>query len=92
MKRESAKQCVIDANLRCERIYPTEDSERQISNLKTIGFKLSKSQALQLARVLLAVTQDWDEVDVAGWRFNRRASDGSYILTVTRPARQATHN
>ncbi len=85
MKRESAKRFVIDANLRCDRIYRTENTARQISELKTVGFKLNKAQALQLARVLLAVTQEWDEIDLTDWRFNKRASDDTYIITVTRP-------
>jgi hypothetical protein len=84
-KRESAKALVIDANLRCDRIYPIENTARQISELQTVGFKLNKEQAIQLARVLLAVTQDWDEIDLTGWRFNKRSSDDTHILTVTRP-------
>jgi hypothetical protein len=85
MKRESAKGFVIDTNLRCDRIYPTEKTARTIADLQTVGFKLSKEQAIQLARVLLAVSQDWDEIDITGWRFQTRASDGTNIVTVTRP-------
>ena len=89
MKRESAKRFVIDANLRADRIYPTENTDRKIAELQTVGFKLSKQQALQLARVLLAVTQDWDEVDIIGWRMNKRASDNTHIVTVTRPLKKS---
>jgi len=86
-KRESAKQFVIDANLRCDRIYPTEKTARKISELQTVGFKLNRQQALQLARVLLAVTQDWEEFDITGWRSSKRASDGTHSVTVTRSVR-----
>ena len=35
-----------------------------------------------MARVLLAVTQEWDEIDITGFRFRRRQEDGTYLLTV----------
>jgi len=54
-----------------------------LKNLKTIGIKLSKDQAIHLARVLLAVTQDWDIIDITAYRFERRKSDGTYHITVT---------
>jgi len=85
MKRQSAKGFVIDTNLRYDRIYATENTARTIAELQTGGFKLNKQQAVQLAHVLLAVSQDWDEVDITGWRFKTRASDGANIVTVSRP-------
>jgi len=82
-KRESASAVTIDTNVRCLRIYPTEDSDRTIADLQAVGIKLSKDQAIHLARVLLAVTQEWDEVDVTAWRFDKRQQDGTYRLTIT---------
>ena len=82
-KRRSPTAIEIDPNVRCQRIYPVEDTKKNVTELKTIGVKLAREQAIHLARVLLAVTQEWDEVDITGWRFEKRKSDGTYHLTVT---------
>lgn len=83
MKRQSAKAITIRSYVRCKRVYPTENTTQTIGNLKTVGLQLTKEQAIQLARVLLAVTQDWDEIDVTAYRFNKRQDDGTHLLTVT---------
>ena len=83
MSRKSPSAISIDSNVRCKRIYPTEDTRKNVSELKTIGIKLSKDQAIDLARVLLAVTQEWHEIDITGWRYDKRKSDDTYRLTVT---------
>ncbi len=83
MSRKSSRSIVINPNVRCNRIYPIEKTKKQVSNLQTIGIKLSKEQCVHLARVLLAVSQDWDEIDITGRRFERRKSDGTYPLTIT---------
>ncbi len=44
---------------------------------------MTRDQAVLLARVLLAVSQEWDEIDVTAYRFERRKSDGTYHITVT---------
>lgn len=85
-KRRAASSIKIDPNVRCLRIYPVEDSlntTKSIADLKTVGIKLSREQAIHFARVLLAAAQDWDEIDVTAWRVFRRHSDGTYSLTVT---------
>ena len=72
--------------MRCLRIYPVEDnrnSTKTIEQLKTVGIKLSREQAIHLARVLLAAAQEWDEIDITAWRVYKRQSDGTYNLTVT---------
>ena len=79
----SACAISIDSNVRGDRIYPTEDTKRTVSDLQTVGIKLSKEQAIHLARVLLAVTQEWDEVDITAYRFRKRHEDGTYLVTVT---------
>jgi hypothetical protein len=85
-KRQAASSIKIDPNIRCQRIYPVEDrkdSNKTIANLKTVGIKLSREQAIHLARVLLVVAQDWNEIDITSWRVYRRESDGTYNVTVT---------
>ena len=83
MKRQSARAISIESYVRCDRIYPTEDTRRTVADLKTVGLKLNKEQAIQLARVLLAVTQEWDEIDITAYRFKKRLADGTYLVTVT---------
>lgn len=83
MPRKSSTSISIDPNIRCLRVYPTEGTRRQIEDLQTVGFRLSREQALHLARVLLAVTQEWKELEITGYRFERRRSDDSYHITVT---------
>ena len=63
-------------------IYPVEGTEKNVSELKTIGIELSKDQAIYLARVLLAVSQEWEEIEITAYRLKRR-SDGTYQITVT---------
>jgi hypothetical protein len=54
-----------------------------MEELQTVGLRLTREQALHLARVLLAVTQEWVEIDITAYRFKRRSSDGTYPVTVT---------
>ncbi|MGA3287265.1 MAG: hypothetical protein ABSD46_07560 [Bacteroidota bacterium] len=76
----------INGNVRCQRIYPVENSDRtkSIADLKTVGIKLTGKQAIHLATVLLAVSQVWDEIDITAWRTTKRADD-TYQVTVTSP-------
>lgn len=85
-KRVTAASIKIDANVRCQRIYPVEDKKyntKTIADLKTVGIKLSRDQAVHLARVLLAASQEWQEIDVTAWRVYRRHADNTYNVTVT---------
>jgi len=81
--RKSPSSIAIDPNVRCSRIYPIEDTVKDVKDLKTIGIKLNKDQAIHLARVLLAVSQEWDEIDITAYRFEKRKKDGTYHITVT---------
>jgi hypothetical protein len=56
MSRKSAKSITLDSHVRCLRIYPTENTRKNIKELKTIGIKLNKDQAIDLARILLAAS------------------------------------
>jgi hypothetical protein len=82
-KRRSARSIAIQTNIRCQRIYPTKETQKSVSDLETVGIKLNKDQAIHLARVLLAVTQDWDVIDITGYRLEKPNSAGLYRLTVT---------
>lgn len=83
MARKSSAKVRVDPNIRCERIYPTESTGKRVSDLQTVGIMLNREQAVHLARVLLTVSQDWDSIDITGYRFEKRKSDGTYRLTVT---------
>lgn len=83
MPRKTASSVRVNTNVRCLRIYPTESNPKQMAQLKTIGMKLTREQAIHLARVLLAVSQEWDSVDLTAHRFDKRKSDGTYHVTVT---------
>jgi hypothetical protein len=83
MARQSSKSIKVDPNVRCLRIYPVEDTTKDVKKLKTVGLKLSRDQAIHLARVLLAVSQEWDEVDITAYRLEKRKSDGTHQVTVT---------
>ena len=85
MSRKSPYGITIDGNVRCERIYPTEDTKKTISDLKTVGLLFTKDQAIHLARVLLAVSQNWKEIELTAYRKEKRTSDGTYHITVTNP-------
>ena len=82
-ERKSPASITIDPNVRALKIYPVENTEKTVSQLKTVGLKLSSEQAIHLARVLLAVSQEWDEIDVTGYRLEKRSSDNTYHITVT---------
>jgi hypothetical protein len=71
MTRKAATSIKVDPNVRCLRIYPTEDTQKNVKKLKTVGIKLSRERAIHLARILLAVTQEWDEVDLTAYRLER---------------------
>ena len=82
MKRKSVKSVTIDQNIRCQRIIPVEGSNRQTADLHTVGFRLTKVQAIQFATVLLVAAQEWDIIDVTGFRLEKR-SDGTFPITIT---------
>jgi hypothetical protein len=44
---------------------------------------LNKDQAIELARALLAATQEWEEIDITAYRFEKSRADGTYLVTVT---------
>ena len=69
-KRVSASSLRIDTNVRCLRIYPVEDSgaTTKVAELKTVGIKLSKEQAIHLERVLRRFTR------LGGNRYHRLES------------------
>jgi len=83
-KRRYPTGIEIDGNIRCQRISPVENTRtKTIQDLKTVGITLSRDQAIHLARVLLAASQEWDEIAITAWRLKKRKSDGTYTVTVT---------
>jgi hypothetical protein len=65
-------------NVRCEKIYPAVDTSKQVSDLKTVAFQLTKEQAIDLAKKLLGAAQSANKVDVTGFRLRN-------VITVTTP-------
>jgi hypothetical protein len=65
-------------NVRCERIYPALDTSKQVSDLKTVAFQLTKEQAIDLAKKLLGAAQASNKIDVTGFRLRN-------LITVTTP-------
>ena len=82
MTRQSLHNIEINTNLRCSRIYPVEGTSKNLSDLKTVGIKISSDQAIHLARALLLAAQDWSEMELTAYRTKRR-SDDTYQITLT---------
>ena len=82
MTRKSATSIKISPKLRCQRVYPIKGTKKAVEELKTIGFRLNRDQAINLARVLLAVSQDWSDIEVTAFR-SKRFSDMTFPITVT---------
>jgi len=82
-KRISSKNIAVDPNMRAKAIYPIAQTNTPISGLKTVGLKLSRNEAIHLARALMVVTQECEEVDITGFRLKKRQSDGTHQVTVT---------
>ena len=83
MARKTSASVRVDPNVRCLRVYPIEQTKKSVSELQTVGMRLDKVQAIHLARVLLAMTQEWEEVDITAYRLEQRQKDGTYHITVT---------
>ncbi len=71
----------IDTHVRCRQIFPKE-KEAAYKDLETVGVRLSRDEALHLARAILAATQEWEEVELVVHRFDKRKSDNTYLLSV----------
>ena len=90
MARSSAKKITVDQNVRCKRIIPIEDSintpctanHSKLWNGNMVALQLTKEQAVHLARVLLAATQEWDHISITAFRYQKQ-KDGTYPVTVT---------
>ena len=81
MKRISPKNISVKSNLKVNKVYPLLDTKKDIKDLKTVGIQLSKNQAIELSRILLAVSQDWEVVDLTFYR--NPSSDGKFRGTIT---------
>jgi hypothetical protein len=65
-------------NVDCLRIYPVEGSLKQLADLKTVAFILSKEQAVELASNLLNAARKSNQIDVTGFRARN-------LISVTTP-------
>ncbi len=83
LKRFASTSIRIDPNVRAMRVYPVEGTKKPTEELESIGIKLTREQAIHLARVLLAASQDWDDLEITAYRRQARRSDGTYPVTVT---------
>jgi uncharacterized protein (DUF433 family) len=90
-KRLTVTAVTVRPSVRALQIYPTRETKKKIEDLDTVGIRLSRKYAMHLARVLLAMSQDFEELEICARRFKQRKSDGTYEVTVTSPAMQRTH-
>lgn len=67
MARKSPRSVSVNTNVKCLQLYPTEDTKKSITDLKTIGIRLSREQAVHLCRVFLLVSQDWEKIEITGY-------------------------
>lgn len=83
MSTATIRALKIKSNLRCYKIYPRKGTKRTVRELKTVAIRLRKSQAIDLATVLLAAAQNWDIIDITAFRKSLSKKTGDYQLTVT---------
>lgn len=81
MPKKLLTSLTIDTHVRCLQVFPKE-KQAAYKDLKTMGVKLSREEALHLARAILAATQEWEEVELVVHRFDKRKSDNTYLLSV----------
>jgi hypothetical protein len=81
MPKRPFTSLTIDTHVRCLQVFPKE-KEAAYKELPTMGVRLSREEALHLARALLAATQEWKEVELVVHRFDKRKSDNTYLLSV----------
>ncbi len=73
----------VDMHLRCLKVYPPEGADPNLDALPTVGVKLSREQAVALARVLLAGAQEWDEMELVAFRGEKsKDATATYLLAV----------
>jgi hypothetical protein len=79
MKRITAKALDFEIDAKCDKLYPIDPANLN-ADLKTIGFRLNKKQALSMAKLLL-LCSEWESVDVTIYRKPRK--DGTHQITIT---------
>ncbi|MGA7872460.1 MAG: hypothetical protein WCA22_16360, partial [Candidatus Binatus sp.] len=65
-------------NINCQKVYPVLQTKKEMSELKTVAFQLTKDQAIDLAKKLLGAAQNSQVIDVTGFRLRN-------LITVTTP-------
>jgi len=71
----------VDPNVKCKKVYPIGNT-KDLKDLKTVGIKLTKDQALHMAQLLITVARTAEEVDITGFR-KMIKKDGTYQVTIT---------
>lgn len=71
----------VNPNVKCKKVYPIGNT-KNLKDLKTVGMKLTKDQALHMAQLLIAVARTAEEVDITGFR-KMTKKDGTYQVTIT---------
>lgn len=82
MARESVNGLGVDSNIHCTKVYPVLGSRKAAPDLKSVGIKLTRSQAAHLARALKEASKAWDYIDITAYRAPNKA-DHLHHLTVT---------
>lgn len=81
MPKKSIINVGVDLRCRCLEVFPPPEAE-PFRELATFRFRLNREQACQLARALLAATQEWEEMEVVVHRFEGRRRDGAFLVSV----------
>lgn len=81
MPKKSFINLDVDLRCRCLQVFPPPEAE-PYQELANFRFRLTREQAYQLARALLAATQEWEELEIVVHRFERRPSDGAFLVSV----------
>lgn len=82
MARESVRHLGVDSNIHCTKVYPVLGSRKSISDLKSVGIKLTRAQAVHLAQALAAAAREWKDIDITAYRAPNK-SDLLHHVTVT---------
>ena len=70
--RKSLKSIKQRTSIECNCVYPIIGTNKLLSNLKSVGIKLTSDQAIDLATAILLAANNWSEIEVTCWRSNNQ--------------------
>jgi hypothetical protein len=81
MSAKTSTSITLDPQARSKRLSKTP---KPGADLKSIAITISREQATQLAKALMDASQEWNEIDIHGYRPSKRQTDKSktYHLTI----------